>query len=58
MVHGLECNLFRRLLREFARDAMDICRIANRKTGGDSTDDFALISYTSLFSVTNSCQPS
>ena len=48
----------RRLSPDFVRDAMDICRIANRKTGGNFTDDFAFISYTALFSVTNSCQPS
>ena len=48
----------RHLSPEFIRDAMDICRIANWRTGGDSTHDFPLISYTSLFSVINSCQPS
>ena len=46
----------RRLLPDFVRDAIDICRIANRRTGGDSTHDFALISYTSLFSHMNCCK--
>ena len=46
-----------RLSPDFVRDAMNICHIKNRRTGGDSTHDFALISYTSLFSVINSCEP-
>ena len=46
----------RRLSAEFVRDAMDICRFANRRTGCDSTHDFALISYTSLFSHINCCK--
>ena len=45
-----------RLSPDFVRDAMDICRITNRRTGGDSTHDFALISYTSLFSHINCCK--
>ena len=47
----------RRFWDVFARDAMRIGCIANRRTGGDSTYDFALILYTSLCSVINSWKP-
>ena len=46
----------RRLSPDFVRDAMDIYRIANRRMGCDSTHDFALISYTSLFSHIKCCK--
>ena len=46
----------RPLSQYFVRDAMDICRITNRRTGGDSTHDFPLISYTSLFSHIDCCK--
>ena len=45
-----------RLSPDFVRDAMEICRITNQRTGGDSTHDFTLISYTSLFSLINCCK--
>ena len=44
----------RRFFPLFARDATDIFRIGNRRTGGVSRHDFALISYASLCSVINS----
>ena len=47
----------RRLSPVFTRAATDICRIGNRRKGGDSRHGFALISYTSLCSVINSWKP-